>query len=182
MINLKLRHNRAKSIAGSPCGDPGLESCKNPTAIRLLSTPWARIRRRSGKFNLQLKFAGWSADSWGNFTIRRRPPGRRRDAAEHRAVTCGPPSDFSWENIAKNRPISAGPPWDYPPMIARRSDGDPGMICRQPRQGKSPNGDCTVTARPPAGVRRETAGHVNIISCDFHLEKLLGCNENNNGL
>ena len=75
---LKLRHNRGKSIAGSPCGDPGLESCKNPTAIRRLSTPWARIRRRSGKFNLQLKFAGWSADSWGNFAIRRRPPGRCR--------------------------------------------------------------------------------------------------------
>ena len=62
LLVLKRRHNRAKSIAGSPCGDPGLESCKNPTAIRRLSTPLsthpALIWRRSGKFNSQLKFAG----------------------------------------------------------------------------------------------------------------------------
>ena len=75
--SLWLRPNRAKSIAGSPCGDPGLESCKNPTAIRRLSTPWARIRRRSGKFNSQLKFAGSSEDSSPLFLIWRRPVGHR---------------------------------------------------------------------------------------------------------
>ena len=42
---LKLRHNRAKSIAGSPCGDPGLESCKNLAAIRRFGTHPGLIRR-----------------------------------------------------------------------------------------------------------------------------------------
>ena len=43
--NLKLRHTRAKSIAGSPCGDRGLESCKNPAAIRRFGTHPGLIRR-----------------------------------------------------------------------------------------------------------------------------------------
>ena len=45
LLPLKLRHNRAKSIAGSPCGDRGLESCKNPAAIRRFGTHPGLIRR-----------------------------------------------------------------------------------------------------------------------------------------
>ena len=42
---LKPRPNGAKSIAGSPCGDRGLESCKNPAAIRRFGTHPGLIRR-----------------------------------------------------------------------------------------------------------------------------------------
>ena len=45
-------------------------------------------------------------------------------------------------------------PHGHPPFSVGKPDGDPGVICRQPRHGKSPNGDRTA----PAGVRRETAG------------------------
>ena len=79
--------------------------------------------------------------------------GARRDAVRTSGCDLWATADFSWENNAKNRPISVVPPWDYPPMIARRSKGDPGVICRQPRQGKSPNGDRTATCRRPPGDR-----------------------------
>ena len=46
MLWLKLRHNWTNSIAGSPCGDPGLESCKNLAAIRRFGTHPGLIRRR----------------------------------------------------------------------------------------------------------------------------------------
>ena len=109
---LNLRHNRAKSIAGSPCGDPWLESCKNPAVIRQLSTHPALIRRWSGKFSSQLKFAGWSADSWGNYAIRRRPPGRR-------------PNIWRWP--VGHRPIFRG---KIMPKIGRSPPGHRGIIAR----------------------------------------------------
>ena len=143
---LKLRHNREKSIAGSPCGDPGLESCKNPTAIRRLSTPWARIRRRTGKFNLQLKFAGWSADSLRQFC---HLPATAGTPSEHRVVTWGPPSDFSWENIAKNRSISAGPLCDHRTEIGRRSSG----VYKRKIIGRWPADVRAVAVRPPHADR-----------------------------
>ena len=148
-------------------GDPPIE---HP-----LSTHPALIRRWSGKFSSQLKFAGWSADSWGNYTICRRPPGCR-------------PNIWRWP--VGHRPIFLG---KIMPKIGRSPPGHRGIIPRWSHgdrtvtQGWSAisldkESHLTVTARPPAGIRRETAGHVNIISCDFHLERLVGCNENNNGL
>ena len=108
---LKLRHNRAKSIAGSPCGDRGLESCKNPAAIRRFGTHPGLIRRWSGKFNSQLKFAGWSADSSPLFLIRRRPVGHRpiieRRSGGHRPKCSGKNLQVIERRSGNRRPMTA---------------------------------------------------------------------------
>ena len=110
-VHLKLRHNRAKSIAGSPCGDRGLESCKNPAAIRRFSTHPGLIRRWSGKFNSQLKFAGWSADSSPLFLIRRRPVGHRpiieRRSGGHRPKCSGKNLQVIERRSGNRRPMTA---------------------------------------------------------------------------
>ena len=110
-LPLKLRHNRAKSIAGSPCGDRGLESCKNPAAIRRFGTHPGLIRRWSGKFNSQLKFAGWSADSSPLFLIRRRPVGHRpiieRRSGGHRPKCSGKNLQVIERRSGNRRPMTA---------------------------------------------------------------------------
>ena len=110
-VNLKLRHNSAKSIAGSPCGDRGLESCKNPAAIRRFGTHPGLIRRWSGKFNSQLKFAGWSADSSPLFLIWRRPVGHRpiieRRSGGHRPKCSGKNPQVIERRSGNRRPMTA---------------------------------------------------------------------------
>ena len=108
---LRLRHNRGKSIAGSPCGDPGLESCKNPAAIRRFGTHPGLIQRWSGKFNSQLKFAGWSADSSPLFLIWRRPVGHRpiieRRSGGHRPKCSGKNPQVMERRSGNRRPMTA---------------------------------------------------------------------------
>ena len=98
-------------IAGSPCGDPGLESCKNPAAIRRFGTHPGLIRRWSGKFNSQLKFAGWSADSSPLFLIWRRPVGHRpiieRRSGGHRPKCSGKNPQVIERRSGNRRPITA---------------------------------------------------------------------------
>ena len=62
-----------------------------------------------------------------------------------------------------------------PPFSVGTPDGDPGVICRQPRHGKSSNGVRWETTGSSLDHRWIIAGHLNIISCDFHLERLVGC-------
>ena len=92
-IGLNLHHNWAKSIDGSPHGDPWLESCKNPAVIRRMSTHPALIRRWPDKFNSQLKFAPRPLDASPLFLIRRRPVGHRpipeRRSVGHRPKCSG---------------------------------------------------------------------------------------------
>ena len=100
---LNLRHNRAKSIAGSAHGYPWLESCKNPAVIRRLSTHPALIRRWPGKFNSQLKFARRPPDASPLFLIRRRPVGHRpipeRRSVGHRRKCSGKnPQAIEWRS------------------------------------------------------------------------------------
>ena len=160
---LQLCHNRAKSIAGSPCGDPGLESCKNPAAIRRFGTHPGLIRRWSGKFNSQLKFAGWSADSSPLFLIWRRPVGHRPIIERRSGATV--------RNVAEK--------------IRRSSNGDPAIAVRWPHdviraierrsadayKGPTPGGDRAIPARSSVRRRRMIERLQRMIgrgSGDFH--------------
>ena len=130
---------------------PWLESCKNPTAIRRLSTPWAHIRRRSGKFNRQLKFAGWSADSWGNYAICRRPPGCRpniwRWPVGHRPIFLGKIRP----KIGRSPPVHRG-------IIPRWSHGDRTVTQGWSAGSLDKESHLTVTARWPHGHLQASAG------------------------
>ena len=133
------------------------------------------IRRRPELFNSQLNFAGWSANVMQINSSAGIPRGAAQSPAGLHSATRGH-LGCNWRKkthrwLHGHTPFSVGTP-----------DGDPGVICRQPRHGLSPNGDRTATCSHPPGDRWIIAGHVNIISCDFHLERLVGCNENNNGL
>ena len=77
----------------------------------------------------------------------------------------------NWQKKTHRRPHG-----DQPFSIGT-PDGDPGVICRQPRHGKSFNGVRWETAGSSLDHRWIIAGHVNIISCDFHLERLVGCKQ-----
>ena len=133
----------------------------------------AVIGRCPEHFNSQLKFAGWSADVTQINSLAGTPRGAAQSPASRRSATSG--------NLGCNwRKKTHRWPHGHPPFAVGTPDGDPGLICRQPRHGKSPNSDRTATCRHPPGDRWIIAGHVNVISCDFHLERLVGCN--NNGL
>ena len=133
------------------------------------------IRRRPEHFNSQLNFAGWSADVTQINSSAGVPRGVAQSPAGLCSTTRGNLGCNWWKKTHRW-------PQGHPPFSVGTPDGDPGVICRQPRHGKSPNGDRTATCRRPPGDRWIIAGHVNIISCDFHLERLVGCNENNNEL
>ena len=128
----------------------------------------AVIGRCLEHFNSQLKFAGWSADVTQINSSAGAPWGAARSPAGRRSATGGN-LGCNWRKKTHRRPHG------HPPFAVGTPDGDPVVICRQPRHGKSPNGDRTATCRRLPGDRWIIAWHVNIISCDFHLERLVGC-------
>ena len=118
-----IEQNRSPDHRAVICGSNAAKiRAVDPPIEHPLSTHPALIRRWSGKFSSQLKFAGWSADSWGNYAIRRWPPGRRpniwRWPVGHRPIFLGK----IMPKIGRSPPGHRGIiPW----WLARRSDGDP---------------------------------------------------------
>ena len=175
----RCRPNREKLIVGSKLRRLLHQIRQKSGGRRPNKHSWSAhpllIRRRPEHFNSQLNFAGWSADVTQINSSAGVPRGAAQSPAGLRSATRGN-LGCNWRKKTHRRPHG------HPPFSVGTPDGDPGVICRQPRHGKSPNGDRTATCRRPPGDRWIIAGHVNIISCDFHLERLVGCNENNNGL
>ena len=98
--------------------------------------------------------------------IRGAPRGAARSPAGRRSATRGN-LGCNWQKKTRRRPHGD------PPFAVGTLDGDPRVICRQPRHGKSSNGVRWETAGSSLEHRWIIAGHVNIISCDFHLERLV---------
>ena len=138
--SLSQRPNTEKSAARPPYGEFGNKSGKTPAVICLQSPHLAVVWRRPGKFNSQLKFARWSADVTQINSSAGVPWDAARLPAGLRSATRGN-LGCNWQKKTHGRPHG-----DQPFSVGTL-DGDPGVICRQPRHGKSPN-----------GIRWETAG------------------------